>query len=112
MKEYETVCVVLPEIQGEKLDALNDKIKKIFSDHKVEKIERQDWGNRKLAYPIRNYRTAHYFVLNYTAPAPLVTDLERNLGYDEAVLRFLTMKMDKKTPRNVIVEKLSVADFD
>lgn len=112
MQEYETVCVVRPEIQGDKFNALNDKIKKIFSDHKVEKVERQDWGNRKLAYPIKNYRTAQYFVMNYTALAALVNDLERNLGYDEAVLRFLTIKTDKKTPRNILVEKLSVADFD
>ena len=104
LKEYETVCVFAPDLAGDALKQVEDKIKKIFSNHKVEEVTRKDWGSRKLAYPINKYKTAHYVQFIYKAPAQLVNELEKNLGYEESVLRYLTVKLDKKTPRNVAVE--------
>jgi len=102
--EYETVCVFTPELQGDKLKTLDDKIKKIFTHHKVKDVAKKDWGNRKLAYPIKNYKTGHYVQFIYQAPRALITELEKNLGYEESVLRFLTIKYDKNTKKGVQVE--------
>lgn len=104
LREYETVCVLAPDLQGDALKQVEDKIKKIFTNHKVTEVVRKDWGSRKLAYPINKYKTAHYLQFLYTAPGALVTELEKNLGYEESVLRYLTVKLEKFTPRNVMVE--------
>lgn len=111
--EYETICVYTPDLQGDKLEALDQKIQKIFTQHKVGEVTKKDWGNRKLAYPIKNYKTGHYFQLLYQAPVGLVTDLEKNLGYEESVLRFLTIKQTKHTPKDVQVEPsgFELSDF-
>ena len=104
LNEYETVCVFIPEIGAEGLKKIDEKIKKIFSQHGVAEVTKKDWGIRRLAYPINNCKTAQYIQLLYTAPGAAVGELERNLGYEESVLRFLTVKHTKRTPKNVQVE--------
>ena len=44
LTEYETICVFTPETQGEKMDAVSEKIQKIFSQHKVKEVAKDDWG--------------------------------------------------------------------
>lgn len=104
LSEYETVCVLTPETQGEAFTALDKKIQKLFAQHKAGEVAIKDWGNRKLAYPIKKYKTAHYVQYVYTAPGALIPELERNLGYEESILRFLTVKYDKNTRKGVMVE--------
>ena len=104
LTEYETICVFAPELQGDKLETLEKKIQKIFTQHKVDEVTKNDWGNRKLAYPIKNYKTGRYVQMIYKAPNGLIPDLERNLGYEESVLRFLTIKFGKTLKPGVQVE--------
>lgn len=101
---YETICVFQPDVQGEKFKTLSDKIKKIFTNHKVEEVTQKDWGNRKLAYPIKNFKTANYVQYIYAGNGDLVKDLEKNLGYEESVLRFLTLKYDANVQKHVQLE--------
>ena len=70
-------------------------------------------GNRKLAYPIKNNKTGHYIKFTYQAPNGLIPELEKNLGYEEAVLRFLTIKHDKYHQEGVQVEPagFEVSDY-
>ena len=102
--EYETICVFAPEIQGEAFEAIDKKIQKIFAQQKSGEVTKKDWGNRKLAFPIKKYKTAHYVQYIYTAPGTLIPELERNLGYEESVLRYLTVKYSKNSPKGVQVE--------
>lgn len=112
-REYETVCVLSPNLQGDELKKVEDKIKKIFTTHKVKEINKKDWGNRKLAYHIKTHKTGHYVQYVYQAPSAVVFDLEKNLGYEEAVLRYLTVKYDKHTKKDVDVEPygFEVSDY-
>lgn len=60
----------------------------------VEKVE--EWGKRRLAYPI-NYKTEGYYVLvNYTAEASVPKEIERNLQISDSILRYLTVKVEEK----------------
>jgi len=104
VREYETVCVISPELQGDSLEKLEDKIKKIFTSHKVKEITKKDWGSRKLAYPIKRHKSGHYVQYIYKAPTDLIVELEKNLGYEESVLRYLTVKYIKRTRKDVMVE--------
>ncbi len=103
-RKYETICVFQPDLQGEQLKAVEDKITKILNANKAEEITKKDWGNRKLAYQIKKFKTGHYVEYIYTAPVTVINDLEKNLGYEETVLRYLTIKQTKRTPENVQVE--------
>ena len=60
----------------------------------MEKVE--EWGKRRLAYPI-NYKTEGYYVLvNYTAEASVPKEIERNLQISDSILRYLTVKVEEK----------------
>ncbi|EKD51933.1 MAG: 30S ribosomal protein S6 [uncultured bacterium] len=103
-RQYETVCVLLPDVQGDQLKTVEEKIQKIFSNQKIENVTKKDWGIRRLAYPIKRNKSGRYFEFSYTAPTEAITGLEKNLGYEESVLRFLTIKQTKQSPKNVQVE--------
>lgn len=107
MPEYETICVLEPDVQGERLARFEDKIKKIFTTHNIEQVTRQDWGLRKLAYPIRKFKTGHYLRFVYDGQGPLVNEFERNLGYEEAVLRFLTIKLARHAKPDLAPEQVA-----
>lgn len=103
-REYETILVFQPEVKGEALKTIEDKMQKILSKHKAGEVTKKDWGNRTLAYPINNYKTAHYIQYVYTAETNAISELEKNLGYEEAVLRYLTVKIEKESDKQVMVE--------
>ena len=102
--EYETICVLEPNVASDTLKKIEDKIQKIFTSHKIKEVAKNDWGNRKLAYPINNHRTGMYVQYIYQGPGELISELEKNLGYEESVLRFLTVKFTKHNLKGVQVE--------
>jgi small subunit ribosomal protein S6 len=53
-----------------------------------------DWGSRRLAYTIRKKADGHYFLFEYTAEAPVVSELERTLRITESVLRYMTVQQE------------------
>jgi len=59
---------------------------------KVQHIE--NWGLRKLAYPIQKKSTGFYFLIEFSAPGTLIADFELMMKRDERVIRFLTVRMD------------------
>lgn len=107
MAEYETICVLEPDVQGEKLTRFEGKIKKILSQANIEKVSKQDWGLRKLAYPIRKFKTGHYFRFVFEGPGNVIGELERNIGYEEFVLRYLTIKIDAKNRNDAAPDMMS-----
>jgi len=92
--EYETIYVVKPELPEDALTALNDKVNTIVEKNKGIMLTVDDWGKRKLAYPIQKNSKGHYVYINYLGPSALVAELERNLRIEDNLLRFLTVKLD------------------
>ena len=100
MTEYELVCVVKPDVTPEQKETLDKKIQKVLTDHKVTGIDKRDWGLRRLAYPIQNHTTAQYYQWVFAGQGNVVSELERQLGYDDQVLRYLTVKVETATHRD------------
>lgn len=112
MPQYETVCVVKPDIQGESLNKITDKIQKVLTDFDVETVNKQDWGIRKLAYPIEKYKTGHYLYFVYEGGGGLVSELERQLNYEDGVMRYMTMKLTKQSRTDVKPEPFQFARIE
>jgi len=94
MRYYELVVVYKPTLteqeQKEKLQALQELLK----SNGAEIIKLDEWGRRELAYPIQNFTTAYYYIINYkTDNSELPPKLEYNLRIDEDVIRFLNFKI-------------------
>jgi small subunit ribosomal protein S6 len=94
MALYEHVYLARQDISAQQVEALTEQLKAIIESFggKVEKIEY--WGVKSLAYRIQKNRKAHFTLLNINAPSAALTEMERQMGINEEVLRFMTIRVD------------------
>ena len=96
MQQYEIVIVLTPLLSVDVAAEANAKYSKILTDNGAEIIQEDNWGLRKLAYPIQKKTTGYYHLTEFKAPGDLINKLEIELRRDERVLRFLTIALDKQ----------------
>lgn len=89
MRKYELMCVFQPDLDESALNGMIEKVKGWVTESggSVEKVD--IWGRRKLAYPIRKKMEGQYVLFNLTLLPKATAELERNLRYQEAVMRYL-----------------------
>jgi small subunit ribosomal protein S6 len=72
-----------------------DKFKKVLTDNKATITNEENWGLRKLAYPIQHKTTGFYNLIEFEAPPECIAAFELEYRRDEKVMRFLTVSLDK-----------------
>ncbi len=95
LNQYETVFIATPVLSESQMKEAVAKFKKIITDSKGEIVYEEDWGLKKLAYPIQKKSTGFYHLIEFRAEPDLIAKLEVEYRRDERILRFLTMKMEK-----------------
>lgn len=95
MKNYETVFILNPVLSEEQMKDTVKKFVQVLTDGNAEVINEEQWGLRKLAYPIQHKSTGFYNLVEFKADPQLVDKLETEFRRDEAVMRFLTTALDK-----------------
>ncbi len=91
---YETTFITRAEMSDDGLKALQDRLNSVVSTFGGEVVLGEDWGKRKLAYPIQKETRAQYTYVVYTGKPGVVHEIERNLRLHDHVLRFLTVNLD------------------
>lgn len=95
MGKYEVLYILTAEQEAEAIAAQVEKFNKLIADNGGTVDEVNEWGRRRLAYPI-NYKNEGYYVLvNFTGPANLTAELERNFRNDENVIRYMTIRKEQ-----------------
>lgn len=94
-KRYETVFILTPVLSAEQVKETVAKFKKSLKDGGANLKHEEDWGLKKLAYPIQKKSTGFYHLFEYEAPGELIAKLEVDMKRDEKIMRFLTVSMDK-----------------
>jgi small subunit ribosomal protein S6 len=92
---YETVFILTPVLSDEQAKEAVEKYKKLLKEGGAKMHHEEDWGLRKLAYPIQKKSTGFYHLLEFEAEGAVINDFELAFRRDERVLRFLTVKLDK-----------------
>jgi len=95
MNNYETVFILNPVLSEDQMKDAVQKFAKVLTDHKAEIINEEMWGLRKLAYPIQHKSTGFYNLIEFKATPETISALETEYRRDEAVMRFLTISLDK-----------------
>lgn len=95
LKNYETVFILTPVLSDAQMKDTVDKFKKVLTDNGAEIIHEENWGLKKLAYPIQHKTTGFYQLVEFKAEPTIVDALEIEYRRDEKVLRFLTTALDK-----------------
>jgi small subunit ribosomal protein S6 len=96
MRKYETIFIAQPELGEEELKGLTEKVQEVISGMKGECMRLEDWGVRKLAYPVKKCMRGRYFYLNFTGNSALISELERRLRLDDKVIRYQSVKLEKE----------------
>ena len=91
---YETTVVTRNEMTDDALKTLKDRLTAIVVSFGGEIVEIEDWGKKRLAFPIKKESRGQYTYLAYTGKPGVVAELERNLRIHEHVLRYLTVNLD------------------
>ena len=95
MKIYETLIVVTPLLSEEQMKEVVAKFKKVLTDNGAEIVAEDNWGLKKLAYPIQKKTTGFYHLTEFKASGELINKLEVEYKRDERIMRFLTIALDK-----------------
>lgn len=93
---YETTFITRSELSDDALKAIQEKLKGVVGQYSGELVLTEDWGKRKLAYPIQKETRGHYTYMVYTGKGDVVHEMERNLRLQDHVLRFLTVNLEKE----------------
>ncbi|WP_456371276.1 30S ribosomal protein S6 [Thermodesulfatator atlanticus] len=95
LRKYETLFVLHPD-HVEAKDEVVNKITEMVTQDGGEILKQDDWGMRKLAYPIEKKRQGYYVLMEFAAPAETPPKLEQYFRIDERVLRFIVVKLEEK----------------
>ncbi|GIW63247.1 MAG: hypothetical protein KatS3mg091_049 [Patescibacteria group bacterium] len=88
MSNYELTFLVEAEKDKKEMD-------KLLNEAKAEKLSETKWGERPLAYRIKQHSRAFYFTYTISMPAENISELKTKLGYNERIIRYLLLKIKK-----------------
>jgi small subunit ribosomal protein S6 len=93
LNKYETIFIVDSELDEESLRAVIEKFKDMIgANGQLESIE--EWGNRRLSYPVKDKNDGFYVLVNYSAPPEFPRELERVFKITDGILKFLIIRKE------------------
>ncbi|WP_303035939.1 30S ribosomal protein S6 [uncultured Duncaniella sp.] len=93
--QYETVFILTPVLSDAQMKEAVEKFSKVLADNGATIVNTEEWGLRKLAYPIQKKSTGFYTLIEFEAEPQTIKKLETAFRRDERVIRFLTFRQDK-----------------
>ena len=95
MNQYEAVFIITPVLSEPQVKETVKKFRDIITDNGGEMIHEEDWGMKKLAYPIQKKSTGFYHLFEFKANPTSIDKFETEFRRDEKVIRFMTVRLDK-----------------
>jgi small subunit ribosomal protein S6 len=107
MPLYETVLIARNDVTQQQVEAVADQVAAVLEADGGAVQKREYWGLRSLSYRIKKNRKGHYMLLGLNAPPASVKEIERQLGLNEDVLRFMTIRVDEldENPSAILARK-------
>jgi len=95
LKNYETVFILTPVLSETQMKDTAEKFRKLLKDGGAAIINDENWGLKKLAYPIQHKSTGFYHLFEFKAEPELIAIMETEYRREEAIMRFLTVSLDR-----------------
>jgi small subunit ribosomal protein S6 len=95
MNNYETVFILNPVLSEDQAKDTVEKFVGVLKKAKADIVNNEQWGLKKLAYPINKKSTGFYNLIEFAAESSVVDTLETEYRRDESIMRFLTTVLDK-----------------
>jgi len=95
MPLYEHVFLVRQDVSQTQVEALTKEFTQVIEEGQGKVTKTEYWGLKSLTFKIKKNRKAHYSLLNIDAPSAAVNEMERRMGINTDIMRFLTVKVDE-----------------
>jgi small subunit ribosomal protein S6 len=95
MNQYETVFILTPVLSEDQVKETVKKFRDLLLEKGAEIIYEDNWGLKKLAYPIQKKSTGFYYLMEFKAEGNIIADYELAYKRDERIIRFVTLALDK-----------------
>jgi len=95
VRDYELVMVVSPDVGDEGFPTTVERVSNFIQERGGDVKDVDQWGRRRLAYPIGRYSEGFYAVTHFSLEPNEVRSLEGNLDLAEDVLRHLVVRQDE-----------------
>ena len=96
-REYELIIIVSAQLSEEETKKVQDKYEGIFLDNSGEVVVKNDWGVKKLTYPINKQFRGRYFFYDFLGDPKRLDEAQRLMRIDENVLRYLLVRIGDDT---------------
>lgn len=95
MRKYEIMYIIRPNIEDEAKKALIERFSKVLTDNGAEITSEKEWGKRRLAYEINDFRDGYYHIVNVNAEPAAVQEFDRLAKISEDIIRHLIVKEEE-----------------
>lgn len=99
MNKYESIFIINPELEEEKRKELIEKLKGIITSSGGKLLGLDEWGVRRLAYPVEGKEEGFYYFLNLEANPEVVQNLERNYRITDDIIKYLSVRIEERKPK-------------
>ncbi len=96
MPIYESIFIINANLPDEETNATIKKMQDVVAKQGGEMVKFEDWGKRKLAYEVKKQKRGHYAFFQFTGGAQTVSELERTYKLTDAVIKFITVRLEKE----------------
>ncbi len=96
-RDYELGFILSPEVSEDQTRAILDRVEQVVANYNGEVVRVNQWGRRRLGYPIQHHRDGFYVFIDMILTPETVIELDRTLKVSEEVLRHLIKRRDPKT---------------
>jgi small subunit ribosomal protein S6 len=95
MNHYETVFILNPVLSDVQVKETVSKFEDFLVGKGATFVAKEDWGLKKLAYPVQNKKSGFYHLFEFRAPGDVIEPFELEFRRDERIMRYLTVTLDK-----------------
>ena len=105
LKRYEIIYLISNKYSEDEVEPMNKDIVKMLKDNGSVIIAEENWGKRKLSYPIKHFYHAYYYLIECDLPAEKVPQINNYFRLDEKMLRHLIVQKRVKTAEEIAREQ-------
>ncbi|HEX7070152.1 MAG TPA: 30S ribosomal protein S6 [Rhodothermales bacterium] len=102
---YELTYIVNAVLNDDHIKDIVNRVNKFITEHGGEVLETDEWGTRRLAYPLNKKRNGYYVNVYFRAGGEMIQRLERALEIEDDVMRYITLRFDSKMLRHYEQQK-------
>ena len=96
LNKYESIYIINPEVDEQGIKELVEKFNTLIETEGGKVSETQEWGLKRLAYPIQKKEQGYYILVNFEAKPESIVELERVYKITDSVMKFITIRKDEE----------------